>query len=147
VVTPSAPKLPATATSATLAKAYITYQASTAAVSHFVLQRATVGRRGPHGCVAVTARNRSQPRCTLYVVVARFAHADHVGANRLRLGAYVPLRKLGPGSYRLLSVMLDSAGRKHTLYTPLRIVAPVSLRRASILVPIETVLLRFASLL
>jgi hypothetical protein len=148
---PRAPRFtPAVATTARLAGTYITYNAMTAGVSRFVLQRATVGRRGAHGCVAATARNRSQPRCTRYVVVATFSHRDRVGTNRLRLGAYVALRKLAAGSYRLRSILLDTAGAKHTFYTTLRVITPPHRRHArdaGLFAPLEGLLVRFASLL
>jgi iron transport multicopper oxidase len=107
-----------------LAGIYITYTARTAGVSRFVLLRAVAGRRGAHQCVAATARNRRLPGCTRFVAVARFSRRDHTGTNRLRLGAFVALRKLVPGRYRLQSVLLDSAGGKHTLDTSLRVTAP-----------------------
>jgi hypothetical protein len=122
---PVAPKLlPGVASTAHLRNVYISYTAKTAGVSHFVLQRAVVGRRGAHGCVATTARNHSRPRCTRFVTIKSFSHRDHVGANRLRLGAFVALRKLLPGRYRLQSVLLDSAGGKHRFDTSLRIILP-----------------------
>jgi iron transport multicopper oxidase len=125
VVAPSAPKLTGSvASTRTVSGTYVTYTAMTADVSRFVLQRVTLGRRGAHGCVAATVRNRARPRCTLYVVVASFAHRDHAGVNKLRLGAHVALRKLSPGRYRLCSTLLDTAGAKHTFYSALRIVAP-----------------------
>jgi hypothetical protein len=58
------------------------------------------------------------------VVVARFTHRDHVGTNRLRLTAFVAARKLPAAIYRLQSVLLDSGGVTHTLYSALRIVTP-----------------------
>src|SRR6185437_14014335 len=65
---PMAPKLlPGVASTARLRSVFITYTAKTAGVSRFVLQRAVVGRRGAHGCVATTARNRSRPKCTRFV--------------------------------------------------------------------------------
>ena len=125
VVAPSAPKLTGSvASTRTVSGTFITYTAMTAGVSRFVLQRVTVGRRGAHGCVAATARNRTRPHCTLYVVIASFAHRDRVGVNKLRLGANVALRKLSPGRYRLRSTLLDSAGAKHVFYCALRIIAP-----------------------
>jgi iron transport multicopper oxidase len=122
---PVAPKLlPGVATTAHLGSIYIAYTAKLAGVSRFVLQRAIGGRRGTHGCVATTARNRSRPTCTRFVNVASFTHRGRAGANRLRLGAFVALRKLVPGRYRLQAVLLDSAGGKHTFDTPLRIILP-----------------------
>lgn len=122
---PTAPTLrPGVVSTAHLGSIYITYTAKRAGVSRFVLLRAVVGRRGAHGCVATTARNRSRPKCTRFVSVKSFTHRDHAGANRLRLGAFVALHKLIPGRYRLQSVLLDSAGGKHTFDTPLRIILP-----------------------
>jgi hypothetical protein len=122
---PVAPKLlPSVATTTHLGKVYITYTAKLAGVSRFVVQRAVVGRRGAHGCVATTARTRSLPTCTRFVTVASFTHRGHAGLNRLRLGAFVALRKLVPGRYRLQSILLDSAGGKHTFDVPLRIILP-----------------------
>jgi HYDIN/CFA65/VesB family protein/putative pyrroloquinoline-quinone-binding quinoprotein len=123
---PVAPKLlPGVATTAHLGNIFISYTANVAGVSRFVLQRAVVGRRGAHGCVATTARNRSRPTCTRFVTVKSFSHRDHTGAVRLRLGAFVALSKLAPGRYRLESVLLDSAGGKHTFDTALRIILPL----------------------
>ena len=122
---PSAPKLTGSvASTRTVSGTFISYTAMTAGVSQFVLQRVTVGRRGAHGCVAATARNRTLRHCTLYVVIASFAHRDRVGVNKLRLGGNVALRKLSPGRYRLRSTLLDSAGAKHAFYCALRIIAP-----------------------
>ncbi len=122
---PVAPKLvPGVASTSHLRSIYITYTAKAAGVSHFVLQRAVVGRRSGHGCVATTARNRSRRTCTRYVTVKSFTHRDHAGAVRLRLGAFVALRTLVPGSYRLQSILLDSAGGKHAFNSTLRIILP-----------------------
>jgi hypothetical protein len=83
------------------------------------------------------------------VVVATFAHRDRVGANRLRLGAYVPLRKLLPGSYRLQSILLDSAGARHTFYTQLRVITPPHRQHArhAVLAPLGGLFVRFAAFL
>jgi HYDIN/CFA65/VesB-like, Ig-like domain/PQQ-like domain len=122
---PVAPKLlPPVATTGHLRSIYISYTAKVAGVSRFVLQRAVVGHRGAHGCVATTAHNRSRPTCTRFVTVKSFNHRDHAGAVRLRLGAFVALSKLAPGRYRLESVLLDSAGGKHAFDTALRIILP-----------------------
>ena len=58
------------------------------------------------------------------MIVGRFTHQDRVGTTKLRLAAFVPARLLVAGTYRLQSILLDSAGAAHTLYTSLRIVAP-----------------------
>ncbi len=149
---PAAPRfLPGVATTAHLGSVYITYTAKMAGASRFVLQRALPGRRGAHGCVAATARNRSQPTCTRFVTVKGFTHRDHAGANRLRLGAFVALRKLGPGRYRLQSILLDSLGGKHTFNTSLRVTTPprrhATLSLAHAIEPLGGLLSRLAALL
>jgi iron transport multicopper oxidase len=122
---PAAPRfLPSVASTARLRSIYLTYDAKVAGVTRFVLQRAVAGRRGAHGCVATTGRNHSHAGCTRYVVVAIFTHRDHVGANRLRLTRFVAARKLSAATFRLQSVLLDSAGAKHTLYSTLRVITP-----------------------
>jgi hypothetical protein len=98
--------------------------AKAAGVRRFVLERATTGRRGVHGCVAATTRNRSLPACTRYVVVKRFTHHDQAGANKLRLTVYVPSRELVTGTYRLQSILPAPAGSGRTLNTWLRIITP-----------------------
>lgn len=145
---PAAPKLvPGVASTAHLGSVYITYTAKKAGVSRFVVQRAVVGRRGAHGCVATTIRNRSRPACTLFVTVKSFTHRDHAGANRLRLGAFVALRKLVPGRYRLQSVLLDSAGGKHTFDTPLRIILATRRHATRSVAPVGDLLRELAALL
>jgi len=152
VKTPGAPKLNGSiANTRTVSGVYISYNALTAGVSRFVLERVTVGRRSGRGCVAVSARNRSNARCTLYVVVARFTHRDRVGSNKLRLGAYVTLRKLQAGRYRLQSTLLDTAGNEHTFNAALRIIlAPPVLHAGRAAVgwaPLEGLLARLTSLI
>jgi hypothetical protein len=122
---PIAPKfLPAVATTAKLTGTYITYTALTRGISQFVLEELTEGRMGAHGCVPTTSRNRFLPRCTRFVEIAAFRHADRIGAITLRLAAFVPVRKLAPGSYRLRSILLDTDAVRHTFYSTLRVITP-----------------------
>lgn len=124
-ISPGPPRfIPTVAATTKLGGIHISYTARYAGVRQFVLERATNGRRGAHGCVAATARNRSLPACTRYVVVARFTHHDKAGVNKLRLTAYVPARKLVPGTYRLQSSLPAPAGDGRTVNTSLRIVTP-----------------------
>jgi hypothetical protein len=112
---------------------FITYTARLAGVSHFVLERATTGRRRGHGCVVTTAQNRSGARCTRYVQVAVFTHRDRLGKNKVRLIAKVATRRLTVGTYRLKSSLPVTATIKDTFVTTLRIVAapaPDRVRRA-----------------
>jgi hypothetical protein len=113
--------LPGVATKGHLAGIHVAYTAPLAGISRFVLTRATAGRRGARGCVAATTRSRALTACTRFVTVASFFHRGGAGANRLRLGAFLALRKLVPGRYRLRSILLDSRGGKHTFYSPLRV--------------------------
>lgn len=129
---PTRPKVtPAVASPGKLAGTYISYTATAAATSHFVLRREITGRRGAHGCVAATAQNRARSRCTRFVDVAAFTHRDHAGADQLRLAAYVPVSRLAPGVYRLESILLDSDRQKHVFYTEIRVTAPPRERPAT----------------
>jgi hypothetical protein len=119
---------PSVASTATVESALITYTAANALTSHFVLERATTGRRSGHRCAPTTRRNRHHPRCTRYITVTTFAHRDRVGANRIQLIAVVPKRKLIPGTYRLHSMLVDSSGHRRSFYCVLR-VAPFRARR------------------
>ena len=65
-----------------------------------------------------TDRSRLQALCDRRQVHPQ----DRVGTTKLRLAAFVPARLLVAGTYRLQSILLDSAGAAHTLYTSLRIV-------------------------
>ena len=124
---PSAPKFaPSRTTTTKLAGVHLAYTAGFAGISRFVLQRTTTGRGSAHDCVAVTRRNRAARSCTRYVTIATFSHRDRVGANTLRLASYVAARKLGAGTYRLESVLLDSSGAKHSFSTTLRVTTPAS---------------------
>lgn len=132
---PGAPKLvPSRVATTKLTSVHVTYTARLAGVSRFVLERATIGRASAHGCVAITRRNRSGPSCTRFVAVATFTRRDRVGASTLRLTGYVPSGKLGVGTYRLKSELLDSAGGKHSFTTPLRVITPPPPRRRAALV-------------
>lgn len=136
-VAPTAPKfVPALTTTSKLRDLYVTYTATAAGPSRFVLRRGTLGRRSAHGCVAATAGKRSLPACTRFVVLRSFTHRDRVGTNKLRLAAYVPVGTLSPGTYHLQSILLDTAGGKHTFYTALRIVISPRRQPASSATPI-----------
>jgi hypothetical protein len=138
---PSAPRfVPALATSSRLGGVYITYTAKVAGLSRFVLERATTGRHGARGCIAATAQNRLRARCVRYELVAVFIHRDHLGENKLRLLAYVAVRHLPPGSYRLQSSLLVTPTIKDTFLTTLRVVAPQAPHRAGRTQPIGALL-------
>jgi hypothetical protein len=120
---PSVPKvIPNLVTTATIRGAYITYTATMARTARFTLQREIVVRRGARGCPPGTAPSRGQ-RCIRFVSVATFVHVDRVGVNRVRLSPRVPGLRLVPGTYRLRSVLVDTAGAKHTFYSLFRVIS------------------------
>ncbi len=119
---PSAPRVsPAAVTIGAIGRMDITYQALVAATARFTLQREVIGRRGAHGCVRETPRNRRGARCMRYLTVAVFAHHDRVGTNRLRVAGLVAARRLTPGTYRLRSVLYDTRGIGHVFYAQFRV--------------------------
>jgi hypothetical protein len=83
-----------------------TYTDSVAATTTLTVQRPTVGRRKGGKCVKARKRPPRARRCTRYVKVRSFTHADVAGGNRLRLKD----RKLKPGAYRLRAVARNAAG-------------------------------------
>ena len=121
---PVAPKIvPAVATTAAIGSTYITYKAIAPGTTHFMLQREAVGRRGRHGCAPETPHNRRENRCTYFVDITTFTHLDQVGVNRIRIAGHVSAKEFAPGTYRLRSILVDSAGVKHTFYSMIRVVA------------------------
>ncbi len=119
---PHAPHiLPAAVAIGEVSRIHITFQAPVAAIARFALQREVIGRRGAHGCVPETARNRHAARCKRFPRVAVFTHRDSVGANRLRLVSMVTARRLTPRIYRLRSVLYDPRGIGHVFYALFRI--------------------------
>lgn len=91
--------------------ALVSYVDSEPATTTFTVQRAGAGRRAGGRCVASARRNRGRARCTRYVSVGSFAHADAAGANRFRFTGRVGGRTLAPGRYRLQAIPTNSAGR------------------------------------
>jgi hypothetical protein len=92
---------PGVLASAQLGDGQITYDASAAGSTTFVLDRGLAGRRHGGSCVPLTARDASHARCTRYIALTSFVHTDHQGVNTLHLLAYVEHRDLRPGYYRL----------------------------------------------
>jgi hypothetical protein len=84
----------------------VTYNDSVAATTTLTVQRQAVGRRKGGKCVKARTRPPKAKRCTRYVKVRSFTHADVAGANRLRLKD----RRLKPGAYRLRAVARNAAG-------------------------------------
>ncbi len=119
--TPRAPTLwPATIHAATRG-AYITYTALSRRSSHFTLKREAVGRRSGGRCVAATGRKSHLARCTRWVTVTVFTHADALGVNKILLVDAMPGYRLIRGTYRLRSVLDDSSGHPHGFMTEFKI--------------------------
>jgi len=96
--------VPAIAVAGKLRSAYITFAASAAGTTRFILQRVLPGRKVDGRCVAATAANDRRQGCTRYVTVATFVHTDVAGANRIRITRFVAARKLTNGRYRLRAI-------------------------------------------
>ncbi len=84
----------------------------------------THGHKVTRSCVHATGRVPRAERCTRYITIGTFSHRDRVGKTRIRVTAGVSWRKLVPGIYRLSSVLLDTAGAKHTFHATLRVNLP-----------------------
>jgi hypothetical protein len=97
-------------TSAKKAGAVVSYTDTQAATTTFTVQRPAAGRRQGHACRKPSARNRHGKRCTRYLRVGSFTHADAAGGNRFRFTGRVRGHKLGPGRYRLRGIPDNAAG-------------------------------------
>ena len=128
---PDAPRIvPAAPTTRTLARTWITYRALIGGTTHFTLERELPGRQDLHRCLRASTRNKSARRCTLFVLVARFAHRDHVGLNRVSLAAVLRTRRLSPGRYVLRSVLDDAGGDGHPFTTVFSVTKATATRKA-----------------
>lgn len=79
----------------------ISYRDAAAGTATFAVQKPASGRRANGGCARPTRANRRKARCTRWVTVGSFRHADTAGPNRLRFSGRVRGHKLSPGRYRL----------------------------------------------
>ncbi len=95
--------------------AVISYRDSEAASSTFTVQQARRGFRDGRLCAAKPPRRRAGriKRCTRYVALGSFTHADGAGANAIRFSGRVGSRALRRGGYRLLVTPL-AGGRRGT---------------------------------
>jgi putative CocE/NonD family hydrolase len=103
----------------------VTYVDSAAAVTTFTVRRPVAGVKSKRrGCVAPRRgrRVRRSQRCTRWVVVGSFTHADRAGANRLHFTGRVRRRGLRPGRYRLDTVARLGYARGRTRSAGFRIV-------------------------
>ena len=88
----------------------LSYRDSQAAVATISVQHPIAGTLKHHRCV--TLRKRAKPgarRCTRYLTITSFTHADHAGLNRLRFTGRIAEHKLPPGRYRLLAIARSGA--------------------------------------
>lgn len=89
--------------------AKIGYRDSETATTTFTILRPTSGRMRGKSCKKPSRANKRGKRCTLYVSVGGFTHADKAGANSLYFSGRIKGRKLAPGSYRLQAVPHNAA--------------------------------------
>jgi hypothetical protein len=83
-----------------------------AATVRFTVQRKLPGRRAGSRCVKPGKRNRTARKCTRYVLQrGSFTMQTQAGQTRVRFTGRLRSRKLAVGSYRLLAVAKDAAGR------------------------------------
>jgi N-acetylneuraminic acid mutarotase len=81
--------------------ATISYRDAAAATATFTVLRPAAGRGVNGRCVRATRANRRRRRCTRWVAVGRFRHADAAGANSFRFSGRVGGAALLPGRFRL----------------------------------------------
>ncbi len=89
----------------------IIWRDAAAATATFVVQRPASGRKSGHTCVKPTHANRRKPRCTRWIAVGRFTHADAAGVDRLHFSGRIGGRKLHPGTYRFSVTARIGRGR------------------------------------
>ena len=79
----------------------ISYTDAAAATATFAVQRPAAGRTSNGHCVRPTGANRRHRRCTRWLTVGRFRHADTADTNSLHFSGRVNGHKLPTGRYRL----------------------------------------------
>ncbi len=80
--------------------AQVSYENSQAASTMLTVLKPARGVRHKGSCVKPSRRRRGK-RCTRWVAVGRFTHADKVGLNSFRFTGRVYGHKLRPGRYKL----------------------------------------------
>ena len=78
----------------------VSYRDSQPATTMFAVLKPVTGHKKGRRCVAGAPR-KHQKRCTRYVSLGSFTHADKAGNLRLRFTGRVRGHKLKPGRYRL----------------------------------------------
>jgi hypothetical protein len=90
--------------------AKIGYRDSQTATATFTVLRPTSGRMQGRSCRKPSKHNRHGRRCTLYVAVGSFTHADKATANSFHFSGRLKGKRLAPGTYRLQAIAHDAAG-------------------------------------
>lgn len=101
--------------------AIVSYTASQPATTTFTVQRPAAGRRQAGKCTKPSKSNHKRKRCTRYLSLGSFTHADIAGADRFRFTARLHGHKLKPGKYRLQAIPRNAAGTGPRTYTPFRV--------------------------
>jgi N-acetylneuraminic acid mutarotase len=89
----------------------ITYRDAAAGTATFTVQKPASGRRAHGRCARPTRGNRRKARCTRWVSIGRFTHADTAGPNSIHFTGRVNGHKLSPRSYRLSITARVGRGR------------------------------------
>ena len=101
--------------------ARVAYSDNAAAKATFTILKPASGVMRGHRCRKPTRRAGGR-RCTRWVSVGHFAHADQAGANSFHFTGRVHRRKLRPGRYRLRAQPLFNTRLGPTISTSFRIV-------------------------
>ena len=89
----------------------VSYSDSQPATAKFTVLKAVAGIRNGGRCVAKPRHGKPHGRkCTRYVSVGSFTHADTAGSNSFRFTGRVRGHRLRPGKYRLSVVPSNANG-------------------------------------
>ena len=89
------------------------FELNETATVNFVFTQRLAGRTVERHCVARTRRDAHNPRCTMSVIGGALAFSAHAGVDKVQFDGRLPRHhKLRPGTYRLVIVATDTAGRR-----------------------------------
>jgi len=89
----------------------VSYVDSETATSTFTVFAASGGRIQGRSCVKPGRHNRRGKRCTRYVALGTFTHADAAGANSFHFSGRLKGRKLARGLYKLQAIATNGNGK------------------------------------
>jgi len=115
------PSVVAAATKRRKPGAVVSYVGTQPATTTFTVQRPAAGRVRGRSCVKPTRHNLRHRRCTRWLSVGSFSHADVVGLNRFRFTGRIRGRKLKAGRYRLRAIPHGIAGAGPAVFTRFRV--------------------------